>query len=179
MKKIGIFFATDTGRTRLVAKQIAKKLAGLADAPVNIGRTTLAAFLSYDALILGSPTLGDGELPGLDAGLAQPGWQEFLPQLAGVDLTGKVVAVYGLGDQSKYPTAFVNAVGIIHDVLQAAGARLVGHWPTAGYEFKSSQAVAGEHFRGLALDQINQPALTEERLDAWLAQIRPELSPLM
>jgi flavodoxin I len=70
-------------------------------------------------------------------------------------------------------------VGIIHDVLQAAGARLVGHWPTAGYEFKSSQAVAGEHFRGLALDQINQPALTEERLDAWLAQIRPELSPLM
>ena len=52
MAKIGIFFGTDTGRTRLIAKQIAKKLGDSADAPVNIGRTTLDDFLAYDALIL-------------------------------------------------------------------------------------------------------------------------------
>ena len=33
------------------------------------------------------------------------------------------------------------------------------------------------NFLGLALDQINQPVLTEQRLDTWLAQIRPELLP--
>ena len=66
---------------------------------------------------------------------------------------------------------------IIHDAVVARGARPVGYWPTAGYEFNASQAVDGELFLGLALDQINQPVLTEERLDAWLAQIRPELMP--
>ena len=64
MAKIGIFFGTDTGRTRLIAKQIAKKLGDAAESPVNIGRTTLANFLAFDRLIVGSPTLGDGELPG-------------------------------------------------------------------------------------------------------------------
>ena len=90
---------------------------------------------------------------------------------------GKVAAIYGLGDQKKYPDEFVDAIGIIHDALVAAGARVVGRWPIAAYEFAASQAVDGEHFLGLALDQINQPVLTEERIDTWLAQIRPELLP--
>jgi len=175
MARIGIFFGTDTGRTRLLAKQIAKKLGDAAAAPVNIGRTTLADFLACDRLILGSPTLGAGELPGLSTGLTQPSWEEFLPQLAGADMRGKIVAIYGLGDQKKYPDEFVDAIGLIHDAVSAAGARVVGRWPVAGYEFNLSQGVDGEEFLGLAIDQINQPLLTEARLDRWLAQITPEL----
>lgn len=175
MPRIGIFFGTDTGRTRLVAKQIAKKLGDDAAPPVNIGRATLDDFLAYDALILGSPTLGDGELPGLPTGLSQPSWEEFLPLLADTDLSGKVAAIYGLGDQKKYPDEFVDAIGLIHDALVAAGARVVGRWPAAGYEFAGSLALDGDDFLGLALDQINQPVLTEQRLDSWLAQIQAEL----
>lgn len=175
MGKIGIFFGTETGRTRLVAKQIAKALGDAADAPVNIGRTTLEAFLAYDALILGSPTLGDGELPGESTGLSQPSWEEFLPQLTGADLSGKVVAIFGLGDQKKYPDMFVDAIGLLHDAATAAGARVVGYWPTEGYAFEASHAVIDDHFLGLALDQHNQPILTEERLARWLVQIGPEL----
>lgn len=175
MPRIGIFFGTDTGRTRLIAKQIAKKLGDAAAAPVNIGRATLAEFLAYDALILGSPTLGDGELPGLSTGLSQPSWEEFLPLLSDADLSGKVAAIYGLGDQKKYPDEFVDAIGLIHDALVAAGARVVGRWPAAGYEFAGSLALDGDDFLGLALDQINQPVVTEQRLDTWLAQIQPEL----
>jgi flavodoxin I len=175
MAEIGIFFGTDTGRTRLIAKQIAKKLGDAADAPVNIGRTTLADFLAYDALILGSPTLGDGELPGQSVGLSQPSWEEFLPQLADADLSGKTDALFGLGDQKKYPNEFVDAIGHLHDALAARGARIIGRWPTAGYEFAASQAVDGDEFLGLALDQHHQPVLTEQRIDTWLAQITPEL----
>ena len=177
MGKIGIFFGTETGRTRLIAKRIAKKLGENADAPINIGRATVEQFLAYDRLILGSPTLGDGELPGQSTGLSQPSWEEFLPRLAAGCLNGKTVAIFGLGDQKKYPDEFVDAIGLIHDALVVRGARVVGSWPTAGYEFIASQAIDGEHFLGLALDQINQPLLTEERLDAWLAKISPELLP--
>ena len=174
MDKIGIFFGTDTGRTRLVAKQIAKKLGDTAAAPVNIGRTTLADFLAYDHLIVGSPTLGDGMLPGESCGLSQPSWEEFVPQLAAADLTGKSIAIFGLGDQKKYAHEFVDAIGILHDAFVARGARVVGRWPTAGYDFEASLAVDGDEFLGLALDQHHQPVLTEARIDTWLAQIKTE-----
>jgi len=177
MARIGLFFGTDTGRTRLVAKQIARRLGDAAAAPVNIGRTTVADFLAHDALIVGTPTLGDGELPGESVGLSQPSWEEFLPQLAGADLSGKTIAIFGLGDQQRYPDAFVDAIGLLHDVFVAGGARVVGRWPTQGYAFNSSQAVDGDHFLGLALDQINEPALTESRLDGWLAEVLPALRP--
>ena len=176
MDLIGIFFGTDTGRTRLVAKQIAKKLGAAAAAPVNIGRSTLADFLAYDRLIVGSPTLGDGELPGTSTGLSQPSWEEFLPQLAAADLSGKTIAIFGLGDQQKYPNEFVDAIGLLHDAFVARGARIVGRWPVAGYEFKASQAVADDHFFGLALDQHWQASLSESRIDTWLEQIKPELA---
>jgi len=177
MARIGIFFGTDTGRTRLVAKQIAKKLGDAADAPVNIGRTSVDAFLAYDALIVGSPTLGDGELPGESTGLSQPSWEEFLPQLSEADLSGKTIAIFGLGDQKKYANEFVDAIGLLHDAFVARGARVVGRWPTAGYEFEDSKAVDGEDFLGLAIDQHHQALLTEPRIDTWLDQIRPELLP--
>ncbi len=175
MGKIGIFFGTDTGRTRLVAKQIARKLGDTAATPVNIGRTTLADFLVYDRLIVGSPTLGDGELPGESTGLTQPSWEEFLPQLTDADLSGKTIAIFGLGDQKKYPDEFVDAIGILHDAFVAAGARVVGRWPTVGYDFKASAAIDGEHFLGLAIDQHHQAMLSEGRIDAWLEQIKPIL----
>ena len=176
MARIGIYFGTDTGRTRLVAKQIAKKLGDIAAAPVNIGRAAVADFAAHDALILGTPTLGDGELPGRSVGLTADSWEEFLPRLDGVDLSGKVVAIYGLGDQEKYPAEFCDAMGLIHDRLLACGARVVGDWPVAGYAFAGSQAVVGDRFVGLALDQINQAALTEGRIDAWLMRVLPELA---
>ncbi|PKO87171.1 MAG: flavodoxin [Betaproteobacteria bacterium HGW-Betaproteobacteria-12] len=177
MASIGIFFGTDTGRTRLVAKQIAKKLGEAAAPPVNIGRTTVEQFLAHDALIVGSPTLGDGELPGESTGLTQPSWEEFLPQLAGADLRGKTIAIFGLGDQKKYENEFVDAIGILHDAFVAGGARVIGRWPTAGYDFAASAAVDGDDFLGLAIDQHHQPLLTEQRLDTWLEQIKPELLP--
>ncbi|MDX9944454.1 MAG: flavodoxin [Azonexus sp.] len=177
MGKIGIFFGTDTGRTRLVAKQIAKKLGDAACVPVNIGRTTLADFLAHDHLIVGSPTLGDGELPGESTGLTQPSWEEFLPQLAGADLGGKTIAIFGLGDQKKYPDEFVDAIGILHDVFVAGCARVGGRWPTEGYQFNASKAVDGGYFLGLAIDQHHHALLTEQRIDAWLAQIKALLLP--
>lgn len=178
MQKIGIYFGTDTGRTRRIAKLIAQKLGDKADAPVNINRVPIDEFLANDLLILGSPTYGDGELPGLSVGLANESWEEFLPKLEGRDMTGKTVALFGLGDQDKYAKEFVDALIFIHDAVLACGARVVGSWPLDGYSFKDSQAVVDGRFVGLALDQINQSALTDARVDTWLAQVLRESPPL-
>jgi flavodoxin I len=179
MEKIGIYFGTDTGRTRRIAKLIAQKLgATLGDsvlAPLNINRTSVDDFLASDVLILGTPTYGDGELPGLSTGLAQESWEEFLPRLQGRDMSGHTVALFGLGDQDKYGSEFVDALLPVYDAVVACGARVVGAWPAEGYDFKASQALVDGRFVGLALDQINQAALTEARIDAWLRQLADEL----
>ena len=114
MAKVGIFFGTDTGNTRKVAKKIATQLGEtIADKPVNIQKASVDDLLAYDVLILGSPTYGDGELPGLTSGAQAESWEEFLPTLAGTDFSSKTIALFGLGDQAGYADNFVDAIGII------------------------------------------------------------------
>lgn len=169
MAKIGVFFGTDTGNTRRVAKDIAGLLgSGLAAKPVNIRNAGVADLLNYDVLILGAPTYGEGELPGLATGNATESWAEFLPKLDGHDFTGKIVAIYGLGNQKTYPDDFVSAMFYLYDSFKQCGATIIGQCDAEGYNFKSSKAIVDGRFVGLVLDQENQKNLTNERLDAWL-----------
>jgi flavodoxin I len=177
MTNIGIFFGTETGYTRRIAKTIAKRLSGLAgEKPTNINRTTIEQFLAYDALVLGTPTYGEGQLPGKATGIEAGSWAEFIPQLAGQDMAGKRVAIYGFGDQSKYSDRFANAMRDLYDCVISCGGTVVGAWPTDGYTFSASRAVINNHFIGLALDEKNQSLLTNERVDQWVSLIKPKLA---
>jgi flavodoxin I len=176
MGKIGIFFGSDTGNTRRVAKSIAKKLGDAADAPVDVKKASVDDLLKYDALILGTPTLGDGELPGLSAGASDESWEEFLPKLKGKDLSGKTIALFGLGDQEGYGHEFVDALIFLYDFAIEGGAKVVGFWPTDGYTFEKSNAIVDDQFVGLVIDHENQSEQTDERLDEWLAAITPALT---
>lgn len=174
MAKIGIFFGTSTGNTRKIAKSIKKRFDDdTLAAPVNINRASPEDIAGYDFLIFGTPTLGDGQLPGKSADLEEESWEEALEKLADVDFTGKTIALYGLGDQKTYATEFVNALIEIYDFVVDRGGKIVGEWPTDGYSFKTSEAVLDGKFVGLVLDQDNQSDLTESRLEAWLGQIAP------
>lgn len=176
MNKIGIIFGTDTGYTRKVAKIIARKLGDdLAGKPVNINRLSLDEFMACNAMILGTPTYGDGELPGTLTGIEGGSWGDFVTQLQGADMSGKVVALYGFGDQNKYGDHFVDGLGLLHAHLSACGATLIGDWSDEGYDYRASRAVVDGRFVGLALDEKNQSALTDERVEQWLALIKAEL----
>lgn len=176
MKKIGIFFGTDTGSTRLVAKMIAKKLGDeIASKPLNVNRINVEDMLIYDALILGTPTYGEGQVPGKSTKVAAGSWEEFLPQLHEDDFKGKTIALYGLGDQDKYADRYLNGLYQLYQKLHSCGASFTGSWSTEGYQFEQSNAVIDNKFVGLALDQTNQRLQTEQRVDTWLAQILPEL----
>ncbi len=175
MAKIGIFFGSNTGNTRKIAKLIKRKFDDeLMDKPLNVNRIEPDAFAAYDFLILGTPTWGEGELPGMSADCDKESWEEYLPKIEDVDFTGKTVAIYGLGDQEGYPDNFVDAMFEIYDFIVERGGKMVGEWPTEGYEFDSSESVVDDKFVGLVLDQDNQSNLSEERLNTWLNQIAPD-----
>ena len=107
MTKTGIFFGTDTGNTRRIAKVIATLLgAGVAAKPVNIRTAGVEDLLQYDMLILGTPTYGEGELPGLATGNPTESWAEFLPKLAGHDFSGKNRRHLRLGQSKRLSRRF-------------------------------------------------------------------------
>jgi len=175
MATIGLFFASSTGNTRRIAKAIKKRFDDdtMAEA-LNVNKATPELVAGYSHLIFGTSTLGGGQLPGLSTDCMGGGWEEFLPQLKDVDFTGKTVALFGLGDQGKYPDEFVDAMGILYEFLVARGAKVVGQWPADDYDFISSKALVDDEFVGLVLDQENQKLLTDTRLESWLRLIAPE-----
>ena len=179
MNKIGFFFGTETGTTRLVAKKIHKKLGDeLCDKPINVNRITPAEMLRYDALILGTPSYGIGEIPGHGAsGCFEPNWAEFLDQMpANPDFTGKRIAFFGLGAQERYADRFCSSLFALYEKFKSWGAEIIGDWPIDGYTFEQSAAVVDGRFVGLVIDQRTQGMFTDERIDAWLAQVVPLLS---
>jgi len=176
--RIGIYFGTETGTTRLIAKKIHARLGdALATKPLNVNRTDPAQWLAHDALILGTPSYGVGALPGYSAGCLESNWEEFLAQLpADASLRGKRVALFGLGAQERYAERFASSLRRLHDVVVGLGAEVVGDWPTDGYTFEHSAALVDGRFVGLVIDQRTQGALTDARLDAWVAQVKPLLT---
>ncbi len=176
MKQIGLFFGTDTGTTRLVGKKIAAKIGDdLVAKPLNINRTELDDLLSYDVLILGTATYGEGDLPGKENNVKNGSWAEFVPQLDEVDLTGKTVALYGVGNQEKYGERYVNGMAKLYKLVTSKGATVVGEWDTEGYTFSASEAVIDGKFVGLAIDNKSQKIETESRIEGWVNQIKPTL----
>lgn len=172
-QSIGIFFGTDSGTTRLMAKKMAKQLDGLAAKPINVNRIELADLLKYDYLILGTPTYGYKQLPGIETQIKDGSWAEFMPQLEGADLSGKTVALYGLGNQEKYPDCFADSLFLLYEAIKATGATIIGAWPTSGYEYAHSAAEVDGQFVGLVIDNNYQPIHTDERISTWLSQIVP------
>lgn len=176
MNSIGLFFGTETCTTRLIAKKIQKKLGDeLCAKPLNVNRIAPADLLQYDALILGTPSYGVGEIPGLAAGCLENNWAEFLAGMPDADLTGKRIAFFGLGAQERYADRFASSLFALHQWFAERGAEIVGDWPVAGYTFEKSAAVVNGRFLGLIIDQRTQGMHTDERIDTWLAQVTPLL----
>jgi len=176
MTEIGIYFGTDTGTTRLMAKKLARLLGDAAARPVNVNRADVDEFLSRDVLILGTPTYGIDQLPGRSTNIAAGSWEEFLPEIDVIDFSGKKVALYGLGDQQKYSDRFADSMIHLYRFFSERGAMMIGRWPVDGYDFDHSQAVVDGAFVGLVLDQHNQPLLSDDRMQQWLDQIKGEMA---
>src|SRR5208283_642869 len=107
---------------------------------INAELVTEKEFLAYDHYILGVPTWFDGELPTY--------WDEFGPAIEDMDLNGKKFAIFGLGDQKGYPENYNDALGIMGNLLESRGGKLVGLTSAEGYIYEHSKALRGSDFLG-------------------------------
>lgn len=165
MKKIGLFYGLKAKKTAAIAEKIQDcfddelKVTAVEDA---WGKD----FEEFDNLIIGTSTWFDGELPTY--------WDEILPELATINMQGKKVAIFGLGDQVNYPDNFVDGIGILADILRNAGATIIGETSPEGYRFDKSLALKDGKLQGLAIDLENQPEKTDERIEKWCKQLKAE-----
>lgn len=168
MNKTAIIYSFNTKKTSKVADRVKEAFGEDQVDMVNAEEITVDQFQGYDMLILGVPTWFDGELPNY--------WDEFVPALEEMDLKGKKIALFGLGDQKGYPENFLDGMGIMAEVLEGQGASLIGLTSVEGYEFESSRAQRGEQFAGLGIDYENQGSMNKQRVNAWVEQIKQEFS---
>ncbi|CAH7166205.1 flavodoxin 2 [Vibrio chagasii] len=167
--KIGLFYGSTTCYTEMAAEKI-RGIIGedLVDIH-NVKETPLSLMADYDLLLLGISTWDFGEI--------QEDWNELWDDIATTPVKGKVVALFGLGDQEGYGEWFLDAMGLLHDELKTAGAQFVGFWPNDdSYEFEASKALTEDQsqFVGLALDEDSQYELSDDRIASWVEQVLVE-----
>lgn len=164
MKTTIVVYGSSTGTCEAIAEKIAQKLGCEA---INVQDMTADVVNSHENLVLGTSTWGAGEL--------QDDWYDGLKVLQGADLTGKTVALFGCGDCESYGDTFVGGIGELYNAIKSSGARIVGAVSTDGYTFDDSEAVVDGRFVGLPLDDVNEDDKTDGRIEAWVAEISPNL----
>ncbi|MCC8146839.1 MAG: flavodoxin [Bacteroidales bacterium] len=168
MGKIAIIYGSSTSNTQNAAEAIAEKLSGNEVTLLDVSNVKAQDLEDYPNLILGTSTWGLGDL--------QDDWESFLPKLKSMNLEGKVVALFGLGDSGSYPDSFVDGMGILYEAIQDKGIKLIGQVSTEGYDYEDSKAVVDGKFVGLALDDDNESDKTNNRISAWVSEISQQLS---
>ena len=156
--RIKLIYGSDTGNTELVTTDLVKLLDKDDIEVVTVDKITEKDWESHIYYLLGIPTWYDGEL--------QSDWEDYFEEFKKINFTGKKVAIFGLGDQIGYDEWFCDGIGILGKVVIENGGKLIGYTQKdSSYDFDESLALADDStLYGLALDEDNQPELTEERL---------------
>lgn len=157
---VGIIYGSSMGNTEEVANSIAEILngKGVENEVLNVANLDPKSLSKFDSLVVGSSTWGCGDL--------QDDWDGF--DFSSIDVSGKKVALFGLGDSQGYSDTFCDAMGILYDKFSEKDAVMIGEVSGDGYEFDESAAFRDGKFVGLALDNDNQSELSEDRVKSWL-----------
>jgi len=168
MDKIGLIYSFHANKSSKAAKKIADALGESLVEHLNAEELSEKEFMKFSKYILGVPTWFDGELPNY--------WDEFVPALEDLNLKNKVFAIFGNGDQKGYPENFVDGIGIMADLLESRGAKIVGFTPMKGFTFERSRAQRDDMFAGLVLDYENQSPQINKRIKDWAVQLKKEFN---
>lgn len=163
MEKIGIFYGSNTGKTAAIAEEIEFNLRKDNYEAINVA-DGIDKISEFKNLILLTPTYGVGEV--------QEDWAAVMPQLEKIDFTGKKVAVAGLGNQFAFGESFVGGMRVLYDVVIKNGGEVIGFTSNEGYRYEESNAVIGNQFVGLAIDENNQDDETPERVMNWISELK-------
>ena len=169
MKKTILMYWPKDGNVETCAQLISDKYEDLE--MKSIDQVKVEDLKNAEQYIIGCSTVGSETWDNKDN--SDP-WPAFINQLDSVGISEKKVALFGLGDQVRWPMHFVDGMAVLNEQILSKGAKVIGKWPVEGYDHEDSEAQDNGFFVGLALDEDIQPELSEERVTKWVAQIKSE-----
>ncbi|HCC70436.1 MAG TPA: flavodoxin [Bacteroidales bacterium] len=173
MKKVGIFYGPAGGRTESVAKRISQLLGSENNQLISLDNAGKDDINEYENIIFGIATIGKETW---DAESLEGGWFDFMPLLENVDLQGKKIALYGLGDHVRWPKHFVDAMGQLYATIKGKGIDTIGKVSPDDYTFDESEALIDDMFVGLPVDEDFEPGLTDLRIKDWVDEIKKQFN---
>lgn len=172
MGKVAIIYWPKEGNAEASARKIYSQFEESNTDLMDISMVKASDLNKYDLIIIGGSTVG-AEI--WEEAKPNNKWNVFFKSLDEINLEGKKVALFGLGDQVLYPNNFVDGLTVIRDEIKKRRADIIGAWATEGYSFTDSTAIENGKFLGLALDEDNESDLTNLRIEEWLAQLKSEM----
>ncbi len=171
MSKIGIFFGPEKGSVDRVAQKIKAAIGADQVELISVNDATAADLAKYKKVIFGISTVGKETW---DSEYSNTDWAKFFPEISQADFSGKVIAIYGLGDHITYPGHFVNAMGRLFQEIKKTcpSVQIVGSVDPEGYDFEESEAIIDGKFVGLPVDEDFEPELTDERISTWVSEVK-------
>lgn len=166
--QIVVLYGPEGGNTEKVAQLIAEKIGNERCSVVPVTEAGIKEIESYNNLIIGGATIGTHNWSHDNT---SKDWDKFLPEFRKADFTGKKIALFGLGDQIAYTNHFVDDMRLLYDAVVENGGKVIGQWPTDGYDFNESAAVVDGKFVGLAVDEDHQEEMTTPRVEKWVKEI--------
>lgn len=166
MKKIGLFYGTTGGRTTGVVDEFDFNLRD--DVEIFDVANGIEKIKEFENLILVTPSYGFGEL--------EAHWEAVIEDFKKIDLSGKTLALVGLGSQTTFGESFVGALEVLYKIIIKNGGKVIGLTSTDGYYFEECEAIVEGKFMGLVLDEENQDDMTPDRIYEWLEVIKSEFN---
>lgn len=169
MAQVGIFVGSSGGVTKAVGEKLEELFDDAEFIDMEEDYDDVDQIMEFDYLLIGSSTWGQGD--------PQRDWVDALYEIESdePDFTGKKIALFGAGDQDTHGEHFVSALGKMYELFTKLGADVVGFTSTEGYKYDFSLAEKEGKFCGLAIDDVNQSDMTDERVQAWASQVKSEM----
>ena len=171
MSKVGIFYASAGGNIKLIADALKEAYEVEDDDCILMEDDfdSVEQFEDYDVLFLGTSTWGQGDV--------HFSWVDALFEISSQKMSfeGKTIAFFGAGDAKTHGEHFCSALGKFYQTFSKTGAKIVGFVDKVGYTYEASLAEIDGKLCGLAIDNINEPSKTQERIENWLEQLKEEI----
>lgn len=172
MSKTAIFFSPEGGNVDRVAHMLASMIGEDKTDILPVSKAVKKDVKNYDKIILVGSTVGTDHW---NNETIVNEWPPFFTEIEDVSFEGKKVAIVGLGNCFLYPAHFADGMADLYERVKKKNAEILGFVESDGYDFLDSEAVNDEGiFCGLPIDEDNEDELTEERLEKWIAALKPD-----
>ena len=172
MSKTALFYSPAGGSVDKVSHMLGEMIGTDKVDIIHVKNAVEDDLVRYKKMILLGSTVGADHW---DNEVIVDEWVDFFATMEDISLEDKKIAIVGLGNSVLYPSHFADGMAVLYDKIKQKNAKVFGKVNSAAYDFEDSEALDDDgYFCGLAIDEDNEPELTQGRLEKWIRLLQPD-----